>query len=268
MPNMIYGTAWKKENTSRLVEEALLSGFKAIDTACQPKHYREDLVGVGLETAFNQGIKREDIFIQTKFTPIDGQDKNNMPYLSSDDLQTQLEKSFIKSKENLKVDFIDSYLIHSPFNPIKDLVGIYRTMEEFVTSGEVGQIGICNCYDLKLLIYLYAIAKIKPKVVQNRFYADSNYDKEIRDFCKQKDITYQSFWSLTANPHILVSKEVSTLTSKYDKTKEQIFYKFLNQINIIPLNGTTSKVHMLEDLSIDDFKLDVNEIDSIKKLLD
>ena len=267
MANIIYGTAWKKERTTKLVEEALLCGFKAVDTACQPRHYREDLVGLGLEAAFNQGIKREDIFIQTKFTPIDGQDKNNMPYLSSDNLQTQLEKSFIKSKKNLKVDFIDSYLIHSPFNPIKDFVDIYRTMEEFVTSGQVGQIGISNCYDLKLLSYLYDIAKVKPKVVQNRFYVDSNYDKEIREFCKQKDIKYQSFWSLTANPHILNSKELRDIASKYERTTAQVFYKFLNQIGITPLNGTTSKQHMIEDLQIDDFLLDENELTSISSFL-
>ena len=45
MPKMIYGTAWKKENTSNLVIKALRNGFKGIDTACQPKHYSEDLVG-------------------------------------------------------------------------------------------------------------------------------------------------------------------------------------------------------------------------------
>lgn len=267
MPNMIYGTAWKKEETTRLVEEALLCGFKAVDTACQPKHYREDLVGLGLQNAFAKGINRDDILIQTKFTPISGQDKNNMPYFSSDDLQTQLEKSFIKSKENLKVDFIDSYLIHSPFNPIKDLVGVYRTMEEFVSAGQVGQIGICNCYDLKLLIYLYDIAKIKPKVVQNRFYADSKYDKEIRNFCKQKDITYQSFWSLTANPHLLSNPIIQELSSKYQKTVAQVFYKFLNQIGITPLNGTTSKVHMQEDLSLNTFILKDDEIQTINNLL-
>lgn len=159
MPNMIYGTAWKKENTASLVEEALLCGFKAIDTACQPKHYREDLVGVGLENAIKNGIKREDIFIQTKFTPIAGQDRTNMPYEASDDILTQLEKSFYKSKQNLKVDFIDSYLIHSPFAPLEDLIKVYKTMEEFVISGEVGQIGISNCYDLNLLAYLYDVAR-------------------------------------------------------------------------------------------------------------
>lgn len=265
--SLIYGTAWKKEETTKLVKEALLSGFRAVDTACQPRHYREDLVGLGLQEAFKEGIKKEDIFIQTKFTPINGQDLNNMPYSKEDNILAQLEKSFYTSKQNLQTDFIDSYLIHSPFAPIEDLVAVYKTMEEFVRSGEVGQIGISNCYDIDLLSYLYDIAEVKPKVVQNRFYADSSYDKVLREYCKQKDIMYQSFWSLTANPHLLSSNEVVSLASKYDKTIPMVFYKFLNQIGITPLNGTTSKEHMLEDLQIDSFSLEEKEISSILKLI-
>jgi diketogulonate reductase-like aldo/keto reductase len=186
-----------------------------------------------------------------------------MPYFSSDDLQTQLEKSFMRSKENLKVDFIDSYLIHSPFNPIEDFLSVYKTMEEFVNDGQVGQLGISNCYDINLLIYLYDNAEIKPKVVQNRFYADSKYDKEIREFCKQKDITYQSFWSLTANPKILNGSKIRDIALKHERTIAQVFYKFLNQIGITPLNGTTSKQHMIEDLAIDSFTLDEEDVNSL-----
>ncbi|CAF4276806.1 unnamed protein product [Rotaria sp. Silwood2] len=40
MPRLIYGTAWKKEATKDLVIQAVLNGFRGIDTACQPKHYR------------------------------------------------------------------------------------------------------------------------------------------------------------------------------------------------------------------------------------
>ena len=267
MPNMIYGTAWKEEHTSRLVEEALLSGFNAIDTACQPKHYREDLVGEGLQKAYDRGVKREDIFIQTKFTPITGQDETNMPYYASDDIQTQLEKSFMTSKENLKTDYIDSYLIHSPFGPMEDFMGVYQTMEEFVQCNQVKQIGLSNCYDLNLLLYLYKVAEVKPKVIQNRFYADTDYDKEIRQFCKEAEIEYQSFWSLTANPHILKSQEMQKLIAKYKKTIPQIFYKFLNQIGITPLNGTTSKLHMLQDLDISLFELEEDDVNMLEKLL-
>ena len=63
-PAFIYGTAWKKEATASLVQDALAAGFTAIDTAAQPKHYREDLVGQGMRAAFMSGaIRRDDIFV-------------------------------------------------------------------------------------------------------------------------------------------------------------------------------------------------------------
>ena len=118
-----------------------------------------------------------------------------------------------------------------------------------------------------IFLYLYENATIKPKVLQNRFYSNSGYDVNLRNFCKRKGITYQSFWSLTANPQILASRKIEELTKKYQKTIPQIFYRFLNQINITPLNGTTSKEHMLLDMDIDSFTLDENEVESINNLL-
>ena len=267
MPNMIYGTAWKKENTTDLVYEALLQGFKGIDTACQPKHYREDLVGLGLLKAYEKGIKRENIFLQTKFTPIDGQDKTNMPYLESDEIEVQVDKSFERSKKNLKTDFIDSYILHSPIYPGAKLQRVWEKMQEFYDKKEVGQLGISNCYDLDVLIYLYTNARIKPSIIQNRFYAQSGYDKEIRAFCKKNAITYESFWSLTANPNILSNEVLENLANKYERSSAEIFYRFLNHINIVPLNGTTSKKHMIADLKISEFELLSEEIAQISNLL-
>lgn len=267
IPNMIYGTAWKKENTTDLVFQALKQGFRAIDTACQPKHYREDLVGLGLLKAYEIGIKRQDLFLQTKFTPIDGQDQSNMPYLESDEIEIQVEKSFETSKKNLKTDFINAYILHSPVYPGSKLQRVWQKMEEFYDKKEVGQLGISNCYDLDVLVYLYNNAKVKPSIVQNRFYAQSGYDKEIRVFCKQNNITYESFWSLTANPNILANEVLQNLSVKYEKGVAEIFYRFLNHINIVPLNGTTSTKHMIEDLKIGEFELTNEEISSILNLL-
>ena len=56
MPRIIYGTAWKKDETQRLVVEALQLGFRAIDVACQPKHYNEPGVGRALEQLFNEQV--------------------------------------------------------------------------------------------------------------------------------------------------------------------------------------------------------------------
>ena len=70
-PYLIYGTAWKKDKTASLVTQAIHAGFRFIDTACQPKHYNENGVGLGIQTAINSlGLSREDIFIQTKFTSL------------------------------------------------------------------------------------------------------------------------------------------------------------------------------------------------------
>ncbi len=267
IPNMIYGTAWKKENTTNLVFEALKQGFKGIDTACQPKHYREDLVGLGLQKAYEIGIKREDLFLQTKFTPIDGQDQTNMPYLESDEIEIQVEKSFETSKKNLKTDFINAYILHSPVYPGSKLQKVWQKMEEFYDKKEVGALGISNCYDLDVLKYLYNNAKVKPTIVQNRFYAQSGYDKELRAFCKQHNITYESFWSLTANPNILASEILEDLALKYKKGVAEIFYRFLNHIDIVPLNGTTSTKHMIEDLKISGFELTNEEIKQISSFL-
>lgn len=77
IPSIFYGTAWKKERTAELVQLALKSGFRAIDTACQPKHYQEAGVGEGI---LRSGIPRDQIFLRTKFTPVDGQDPNKIPY--------------------------------------------------------------------------------------------------------------------------------------------------------------------------------------------
>ena len=61
---------------------AIRAGYRGVDTACQPKHYREDLVGEALSIlAADYKIERSSLFIQTKFTPIDGQDLGQpLPY--------------------------------------------------------------------------------------------------------------------------------------------------------------------------------------------
>lgn len=60
----IYGTAWKKSRTEELVQMAVAKGFRKFDTAAQPKHYQEPLVGAALREAYKDGnLKREDIYV-------------------------------------------------------------------------------------------------------------------------------------------------------------------------------------------------------------
>jgi len=264
MPSLIYGTAWKKEHTADLVVQAVLSGFRGIDTACQPKHYEESLVGEAIKRLKTHDIMRDELFIQTKFTPLSGQDPHRIPYNPNDSLEIQVAHSFETSKHNLGTDYVDSLVLHSPLFPYVNLIKVWSAMEAIYHSGQARQLGISNCYDLELLQRLYKDADVKPSVVQNRFYAESGYDVELRQWCNEEGIIYQSFWSLTANPHILGSKAVTALAQKYDKTQAQILYRYLNQMGIVPLIGSTSQQHMKEDLEIFSFELTSDEMMEIK----
>ncbi len=267
IPPMLYGTAWKKERTADLVALALENGFRGIDTACQPKHYEEALVGKGLAKFYQQGGKREEIFIQTKFTPLNGQDPQRLPYNAKASLEEQIITSCEVSKHNLQTSYLDALLLHSPLFPYPNLLKAWRALESLHVKGDTRKIGISNCYDLSMLQQLFNDASIKPSIVQNRFYRESDYDKSLRTWAKEQGITYQSFWSLSANPHILHSKIVQTIAHKYHKSVEQIFYRYLIHERIVPLNGTTSLEHMVEDLSIFEFELSLEEISLISTLL-
>ena len=111
MPSFMYGTAWKKEATTQLVELAVASGFRAIDTANQLIHYQEALVGDALQALEKKGITRDTLFLQTKFTSVDGQD-HRTPYDASADLTTQVRQSFDSSLNHLRTDYVDSYVLH------------------------------------------------------------------------------------------------------------------------------------------------------------
>jgi len=195
IPSIIYGTAWKKEATQGLVAKALQTGFKAIDTACQPKHYNEPGVGKGIEQVLDEGwIKREDLWLQTKFTSIPGQDPNNIPYDENAELTQQVHQSISASLRNLKTSYIDALILHSPMHTHEDTLKVWKVFEEYVNKGIVRYIGISNCYDLNVFERLYSEATIKPSFIQNRFYHKSHFDVNLRAFCDKHDIKYQSFW--------------------------------------------------------------------------
>jgi diketogulonate reductase-like aldo/keto reductase len=260
-PKIFYGTAWKKEKTTELVTKALEKGYRAIDTACQLKHYNEKGVGDAINL-FLKSNKRDDLYIQTKFTPISGHDINEIPYNPSDPLEKQVQQSFERSLQNLQVNHLDSLVLHSPLLTNGELMKVWRGMENICINGGSNMIGISNCYDIKTLEYLMSNSKVQPKILQNRFYSESDYDNNLREYCKYNDIFYQSFWTLTANPHLVNCDFINKLSKVYKKTNEQIFLKFLSSLGIIPIVGTTSEIHMVDDL--DEFILNENDFNDLK----
>lgn len=259
VPKIIYGTAWKKERTVSLVEQALTLGFRGVDTACQPKHYNEAGVGEGLARCLSAGLAREEVYVQTKFTPADGQDPKRMPYDRQASLSRQVAQSFEVSLKNLQTDYLDGLVLHSPLPKEAELLEVWQAMEAIQKTGGARQLGISNCYNLALLQNLCEKAEIKPAVLQNRFYAQTGHDREIRAFCRRQNILYQSFWTLTANAQLLSHETVEALAAKYGRSTEQVFFRYLTQTGVIPLSGTTSEQHMREDLAIFGFALTDSE---------
>jgi diketogulonate reductase-like aldo/keto reductase len=267
IPRIIYGTAWKKDRTATLVEQAIRLGFRGIDTASQPKHYHEAGVGDGVAACLRSGVDRSELYLQSKFTPLDGQDPLRIPYDPKASLGEQVAQSFQTSLNNLQTPYLDCLVLHSPLANPQQLLEVWQAMELIFHNGGAKQLGISNCYDLKQLEFLVQAAEIKPAIIQNRFYADTHYDSSLRVYCQQQHIIYQSFWTLTANPQVLAQITLQTLAKKYQASVAQVFFRYLSQIDIIPLTGSTSESHMRDDLAIFDFELAADECDAVKKLL-
>ena len=258
IPAFVYGTAWKKDATADLVYLALNAGIRAIDTANQPKHYQEQLVGSGIRKALQEGkVKRADIYVQTKFTSLSGQDPDNLPYDPKDPVSKQVQDSVEFSLQHLRTSgdrfddvegsYIDTVLLHSPMPTIAETMEVWETLERFV-PGKIRNLGVSNC-NLFTLMDIFERATIKPAVVQNRFYPQTKFDIGLRKFCLEKAIIYQSFWTLTANPKLVWSAEVGVLANQLGiSTQAALYCLVLGLGNIVVLNGTKRHERMRADL--------------------
>jgi len=267
LPSFMYGTAWKKEATTQLVQLAVASGFTAIDTANQLIHYQEALVGEALQALEKKGIKRDTLFLQTKFTPVGGQG-GRTPYDASADLATQVRQSFDRSLTHLGTEYVDSYVLHAPYS--RQGLGeadweVWAAMEGLYQSGKTKIIGISNV-TAGQLTQLCEQANHKPMVVQNRCFAALGWDQEVREICQAHGIIYQGFSLLTANGEVLADPEIQTIAKRLGTGPAQIIFRFAMQIGMLPLTGTTSQQHMKEDLQAEQLALSSEEIQRIETI--
>ncbi len=267
VPSFMYGTAWKKEATTALVLQAVEAGFTAIDTANQLIHYDEARVGDALRTLAEQGTRREQLFLQTKFTPVNGQD-HRTPYDATADLTTQVRQSFESSLAHLHTDYLDSYVLHGPHYR-RGLAAedweVWAAIEQLYESKRTKMIGVSNV-SAEQLVLLCARAKHKPMVVQNRCYAALGWDKEVREICREHGIIYQGFSLLTANREVFVDPDIRAMAARYGMGLAQLVFRFAMQIGMLPLTGTTSRQHMNEDLQAVQFTLAPEDLRRIENI--
>jgi diketogulonate reductase-like aldo/keto reductase len=251
IPDFLYGTAWKEGRTAALTELAIRTGFRGIDTANQRRHYHEVGVGEGLAAAYRGGIvTRADLFLQTKFTYQRGQD-HRLPYDPSASLATQVAQSLASSLEHLATDHVDSFVLHGPssgFDWTDADAEVWEEMRKERDAGRTRLLGVSNV-SLPHLEQMESAHSELPTFVQNRCFARLGWDREVRSFCSQRKIIYQGFSLLTANPEVVQHPPLAALAREMNTTTPQLVFSFARAIGILPLTGTSSAVHMKEDLA-------------------
>jgi diketogulonate reductase-like aldo/keto reductase len=250
-PDFLYGTAWKEDRTAALTELALRKGFRAIDTANQRRHYFEAGVGEGLAEAYRSGVvTRAELFLQTKFTYQRGQD-HRLPYDPNASLSVQVAQSLAGSLEHLRTDYVDSYVLHGPsssYDWTNDDAEVWHAMRKERDAGRTRLLGLSNV-SLQHLKQMESANLELPAFVQNRCFARLGWDREVRTFCNQHQITYQGFSLLTANPEVLRHPSFEALASELNATPAQVIFTFARAIGMLPLTGTTNANHMKLDLA-------------------
>jgi diketogulonate reductase-like aldo/keto reductase len=268
IPKLLYGTAWKEERTEALTTLALEAGFRGIDTANQRKHYFEVAVGKAVQAAIASGtLTRSDIFLQTKFTFQGGQD-HRLPYDPKAPTAAQVRQSFESSLEHFATTYLDSFVLHGPNGRGKLTpadVEAWRAIEALAADGRARYIGVSN-FTLEQLRELLALAKVRPRFLQNRCYASRGWDRAVRQLCAEHGIVYQGFSLLTANRKELDTDSVRRLAARHGRSTAEVVFRFALELGMLPLTGTSSREHMQKDLSVLEFSLEPAEVQMLEQL--
>lgn len=226
------------------VLQALNIGYRMIDTAAC--YGNEAAVGSAIAKS---GIDRKDIFLVSKVWIQDaGYEKT--------------KKSFFKTLENLKTDYLDLYLIHMPYG---DYHGSWRAMEELYREGKIKAIGVCNFLEDRL-VDLILSHEIVPAVNQMETHPFCQ-QKKLREVMNKYDIKLMA-WAPFAEgrDNIFQSEVLSAVGAKYGKTTAQVILRWLMQSDIIAIPKSVHENRLRENFAIDDFVLHDDDMKSIENM--
>jgi diketogulonate reductase-like aldo/keto reductase len=210
---------------------------------------------------------RAELFLQTKFTYVGGQD-HRLPYDPSAGLPTQVAQSMVSSLEHLGTDHVDSYVLHGPASArgwSDTDAEVWAAMIKQRDAGHARLLGVSNV-SLRHLEQMEASGAELPRFVQNRCFARLGWDREVRAFCAARRIVYQGFSLLTANPEVLRHRLVVGVAARLGATPAQVVFRFAQAVGMLPLTGTADPEHMRQDLASRALTLSVDEVRAIESL--
>jgi alcohol dehydrogenase (NADP+) len=256
--------------TMAATREALEAGFRHFD--CAERYRNERDVGEALQAGLIAGAsRREEIFITTKLW-----NTNHRP--------ERVEPAFEASLDRLRLNYLDLYLIHTPFafqpgdeqdprdengNIIYDygvtLFETWRAMENLVDHGKCRAIGLSDI-TLDGLLPIYDAARIKPAVVQVEAHPYLP-QTELLDFCKKKDIVFLAGAPLGhgIRPGPLEDPVILAVAARVGKTPAQVLLAWAAQRGTALLVTTRSAARTKENFGITALPEDAfDEIDHIQ----
>lgn len=234
----------KPEETKDSVTLAIKNGYRMFDTAALYMNKTQ------LGEAINEsGIAREDFFVTTKLWVQDNGYDNT-------------KKAVKNSLERLGFDYIDLYLIHQP---IGDVHGSWRVMEELYEQGVIRNIGVSN-FTSSRLIDLITFNKVTPVLNQievNVFHQQ----QDAVNYNSQHDVVTQAWSPLGAGQNdIFTNETLGQIAKKYNKSVSQVVLRWLLQRDIAVIPRSISEEHIKENIEMFDFELSEEDMTKIQTL--
>jgi diketogulonate reductase-like aldo/keto reductase len=241
--------------TKQATRAALEAGFRHLD--CAERYRNEAAVGEAIQDAFKAGtLRREDLFVTTKLW-----NTNHRP--------ERVKPAFDASCRRLQLDYIDCYIIHTPFafqpgdeqdprdehgRVIYDsgvtLVDTWRALERLVDDGHCRSIGLSDI-TLEKLREIVAAARIKPAMVQVESHPYLP-EWELLDFCREHGIVVQAFAALghAMEPNVLADPVITAIAQRVHKTPAQVALAWAVQRGTAFLTTSTKPQRIQESFDI------------------
>jgi diketogulonate reductase-like aldo/keto reductase len=241
--------------TKSATRAALEAGFRGLDTA---ERYRtEKEVGEAMKEVFNEGkIKREDVFVATKLW-----NTNHRP--------ERVKPAFEASLRRLQLDYLDLYLIHTPFafqpEDVQDprdangdviydtgvtLLDTWGALEELVDEGRCNAIGLSDV-GLEMVKDISEAATIKPAVVHVESHPYLP-EWDLLDYCRKYGIVLQAFAPLGHNsePNLLADPVITAIANRVGKTPAQVALAWAIQRGTALLTTTKTPSRLRENFDV------------------
>jgi len=228
----------------RAVTDALSVGYRLFDTAAS--YGNEGAVGNALKRS---GLPREEIFITTKVWINDaGYDKTL--------------RAFERSMKRLQIDTLDLYLIHQP---IGDVFGTWRAMEELYRDGRIRAIGVSNFYPDRVMDFIMH-NEVIPAVNQIETHP-FHQQVEAQRFLRENGVQMESWGPFAEGKNdIFHNALLQSIGANHGKSIAQVVLRWLTQRDVVAIPKSVRKERMTENFTIFDFELTEDEMRSIATL--